>query len=176
MAASVLTRPTFTLADRLRIQQERSRDRDYKTLGRLTAVEFEGQRNIKGLSQGHADQSDFSRKQTQLWCSITLDWLSHKNAPIIAISRDHQDLLLPLGMRPLPPIPDPRWRPTNSATAHGVSGGWGQDSGQDHRSPGARLRRVPSDHRITGDARRWLRAHSRGCRSCRRHTHGVSDR
>lgn len=124
--STVLTRPTFTLADRLRIQSDRRRDRDYTIIGRLTSVVFEAQRDTRGLSQSrarykNADQqkamSDrpalqpFSEKQTVLWCSITLDWLSHKNAPVIAISRDRQDILLPLGLTPLPAIPDPRWTP-----------------------------------------------------------------
>lgn len=123
-APSILTKPTFTLADRLKIQQDRSRDRDYIVVGRLTSVLFEAQRNTAGLSQArrryaNSEQSKhvsdamapFSEKQTLLWCSITLDWLTHKNAPIIAVSRDRQDLLLPLGMTPLPDIPDPRWVP-----------------------------------------------------------------
>ncbi len=127
--AAVLTRPTFTLADRLKIQQERSRERDYITVGRLTNVLFEAQRDTSGLSQarrryasaeqerqfskdpGMAGMAPFSEKQTVLWCSVTLDWLTHKNAPIIAVSRDRQDLLLPLGMTPLPDLPDPRWVP-----------------------------------------------------------------
>jgi hypothetical protein len=125
-APAVLTRPTFTLADRLRIQQERSRDREYIAIGRLTTVVFEGERDIRGLSQARKRYSTpeqrkrassdpisepFSEKQTVLWCSITLDWLGHKDAPLIALSRDRQDLLLPNGLTPLPPIPDPRWVP-----------------------------------------------------------------
>ena len=123
-AAAVLTRPTFTLADRLRIQQERSRDRDYMPVGRLTAVVFEAQRDTRGLSQARPrwqnrqqekntpeHMAPFSEKQTVLWSSITLDWLSHKNAPLVAVSRDRQDLLLPNGLTPLPDIPDPRWTP-----------------------------------------------------------------
>src|SRR5437899_3268151 len=97
-AGAILTRASFKLADRLKIQQDRVRDREYTVIGRLTAVVFEGQRNIKGLSQSRAVRSDFSPMQTKLWCSITLDWLTHKNAPLIALSRDRQDLLLPLGM------------------------------------------------------------------------------
>jgi hypothetical protein len=124
MGAAVLTRPTFTLADRLKIQQERSRDRDYMIIGRLTSVHFEGQRDTSGLSQSkprwhNAEQSKhvpahmapFSEKQTMLWCSLSLDWLTNKNAPIIALSRDRQDLLLPNGMTALPDLPDPRWIP-----------------------------------------------------------------
>jgi hypothetical protein len=127
MSAAVLTRPTFTLADRLKIQQERARNRDYITIGRLTSVLFEAQRKITGLSQARPrwnnpeqakhvpdHMAPFSEKQTVLWCSITLDWLSHKNAPLIAISRDRQDILLPHGMTPLPDIPDPRWTPKHA--------------------------------------------------------------
>jgi len=123
-AAALLTKPTFTLADRLKIQQDRARDRDYIVIGRLTSVVFEAQRKLTGFSQSrpryHNSQQahlmqdqlkPFSESQTKLWASITLDWLTHKNAPVIALSRDRQDLLLPSGMPPLPDIPDPRWVP-----------------------------------------------------------------
>lgn len=122
--STVITKPTFTLADRLKIQQQRYRDKDYIVVGRLTTVIFEGQRDTAGLSQSRARYQNaaqagqvsdamapFSEKQTVLWASITLDWLTHKNAPLLAISRDQQDILLPQGMTPLPPIPDPRWVP-----------------------------------------------------------------
>jgi hypothetical protein len=112
MATAVLTKPTFTLADRLRIQQERSQQRDYIVAGKLTSLVFEGQRSITGLSQSKGLGLDsFSEKQRILWSSITLDWLNHKNAPVLAVSRDHRDLLLPNGLTPLPDIPDPRWLP-----------------------------------------------------------------
>ena len=126
VAAAVITKPTFTLADRLRIQCDRRRDRDYIIVGRLTSVVFEGQREISGFSQARsrwqnpqqakllADQPGLhpmSEQQTTLWASITLDWLTHKNAPVLAISKDRQDLLLPQGLTPLPAIPDPRWIP-----------------------------------------------------------------
>ena len=125
-SAAVITRPTFTLADRLRIQCDRRRDRDYIIVGRLTSVVFEGQREISGLSQARtpyfnsaqqkllADQpglQPMNDRQKALWASISLDWLTNKNAPVLAISRDRQDLLLPQGLTPLPPIPDPRWVP-----------------------------------------------------------------
>lgn len=126
-SAAVVTKPSFTLADRLRIQQQRSHDKDYVVIGRLTTVVFEAQRNQSGFSQSrprysNSDQAKytpdpmkpFSEKQTILWSSITLDWLSHKNAPVIAVSRDQQDLLLPSGMTPLPDIPDPRWMPKHA--------------------------------------------------------------
>lgn len=129
-AAAVLTRPTFTLADRLKIQQETVRNKKYIVIGRLTSVVFEAQRDTRGLSGsrprwhnreqiGRTPEAlaPFSEKQTVLWSSISLDWLTHKNAPAIAVSMDRQDLLLPFGMTPLPPIPDPRWTPSHALQA-----------------------------------------------------------
>lgn len=123
-AAAVITKPVFTLADRLKIQQSASRSKGYIVIGRLTSVVFEAQRSTTGLSQSKpryqnshqahmvADaMKPFSQKQAELWAGITLDWLSHKNAPVLAVSRDQRDLLLPFGMPPLPDIPDPRWAP-----------------------------------------------------------------
>lgn len=124
--SSLITKPTFTLADRLKIQLEKIRNRDYTLIGRLTTVVFEAQRDIRGLSSARARYTNqdqikqfadrpalqpFSEKQTVLWCSTTLDWLTNKQSPLLAISRDRQDILLPLGMAPLPNIPDPRWVP-----------------------------------------------------------------
>jgi len=135
--ASIITRPTFTLADRLKIQQERIRNRDYIIMGRLMAVVFEAQRDISGLSQSRPRYSNsaqatlmtdamkpFSEKQTVLWQSTTLDWLSHKNGPVLARSKDRRDLLLPQGLTPLPAIPDPRWVPLHALAScpKGASG------------------------------------------------------
>lgn len=126
---SVLTKPTFTAADRIKIQMQTIRDKNYIVVGRLTSVVFEAQRQTTGLSQSRARyhsaeqarqminqpaMQPFSEKQTVLWSSITLDWLTHKNAPVLAISRDRQDILLPMGMAPLPDIPDPRWTPKSA--------------------------------------------------------------
>jgi hypothetical protein len=123
-SAAVFIKPGFTLADRIKIQQSTARDKNYIVIGRLTSVVFEAQRSTAGLSQSRArwnnskqakelaDQPGlhpFSEMQAKLWASITLDLLTHKNAPVIAISRDQRDLLLPFGMTPLPKIPDPRW-------------------------------------------------------------------
>ena len=123
-SASVIVKPVFTLADRIKIQQETMRLKNYIVIGRLTSVVFEAQRSMNGFSQSRArwnnpnqakqlaDQPGlhpFSEAQVKLWASITLDWLTHKNAPVIAVSRDQRDLLLPFGMTPLPAIPDPRW-------------------------------------------------------------------
>jgi hypothetical protein len=124
MAASVIVKPTFTLADRIKIQQETMRQKGYIVIGRLTSIVFEAQRSLKGYSQSRARWNNskqakelenqpglhpFSEAQAKIWASITLDWLTHKNAPVVAVSRDQRDLLLPFGMPPLPDIPDPRW-------------------------------------------------------------------
>ena len=124
MSTTIITKPTFTLADRLKIQQQHCRDKNYITIGRLTSVLFEAQRDTSGFSQSRKRYANpeqaqytsdamapFSEKQAILWASVSLDWLTHKNAPLIAISRDRKDLLLPWGMTPLPDIPDPRWVP-----------------------------------------------------------------
>jgi hypothetical protein len=121
-SAAVFIKPRFSLADRIKIQQSTSRDKNYIVIGRLTSVVFEAQRSTAGLSQSrpryaNSEQAHlvsdamkpFSQRQAELWASITLDWLTHKNAPIVAVSRDQRDLLLPFGMPPLPKIPDPRW-------------------------------------------------------------------
>lgn len=133
-APVIVTKPTFRLADRMKIQDEAIRDRRYTLIGRLTSVLFEGQRKLKGFSQGRprwqtpeqgnirnwpsAQSRDlaapFSKEQLILWSSVTLDWLTNKNAPQIAISNDRMDLLLPFGLTPLPAIPDPRWTPRHA--------------------------------------------------------------
>lgn len=108
-APSIITKPTFTLTDRIRIQQERIQNRDYTRIGKLTCVVWEAQRSTAGSSQANPLPNTFSKWQRKTWASMTLDWLTHKNAPILAISRDRNDLLLPLRMPALPDIPDPRW-------------------------------------------------------------------
>lgn len=126
MATTLITKPTFTLIERLRIQQQRIREKDYIPIGRLTAVLFEAQRDISGFSQSRPRYVNampgtlpdalkpFSEKQNVLWQSTTLDWLDYKRSPLIAQSRDHKDLLLPHGLTPLPDIPDPRWVPAHA--------------------------------------------------------------
>lgn len=142
-AAPALFAPTsFSIQDRLKIQSQMIRDKNYVIIGRLTAIHWEAQRDIRGLSQsrarfGHPDgpkaledavrnrlmtsrQADamkpFSEKQTQLWASTTLDWLDGKRGPLIARSRDRKDFLLPEGLKPLPDIPDPRWVPGHAVS------------------------------------------------------------
>lgn len=126
-AASLVTKPTFTLADRLRIQQTSVTAKDYQIIGTLTDVVFEGQRDTRGLSgsrarYANANQANlvtdglkpFSERQARLWSSISLTWLSHKQGPMLALSRDRRDLLFPQGWVRLPAIPDPTWVPKSA--------------------------------------------------------------
>jgi len=131
-AANVIVPSAFRLADRIKIQQETVRTKNYIVVGRLTNLLFEAQRSTAGYSQSQArwankrqaaelrDQPGlhpFSESQAVLWAGITLDWLGYKDAPVLAISRDQQDLLLPFGLTPLPKIPDPRWVPAHAQHA-----------------------------------------------------------
>ena len=77
-SAAVITKPTFTLTDRIRIQQERIRNREYLQIGKLTCVVWEGQRSTVGMSQSKSPGLDaFSKWQRKTWCSMTLDWISY---------------------------------------------------------------------------------------------------
>lgn len=109
-APAVIVKGGITLTDRIKIQQQRIRDREYTRIGKLTSVVWEGQRSTVGMSQDRGAASDvFGKWKRKTWCSLTLDWLTHTNAPILAISRDRNDLLLPFKLTRLPDIPDPRW-------------------------------------------------------------------
>lgn len=137
----IITKPTFILADRLALQQKRGNAGEYRRIGRLTTVVLERQLSTKGMSQhtkpiaGLADSMQpFSRWQANAWAQMTLDWLSYKNAPMLAISHDRNDLLLPFALPPLPDIPDPL----------GIS----KDSGP--------VKRIPQD--LESRAYGWLKA------------------
>jgi hypothetical protein len=119
----------FRLADKLRIQQERIRNREYQNFAILTTIVIERQLPTAGISQSRPRwqsleqekifsqgkqsgvMAPFSEWQAATWVNLTLDWLTHRNGPKIAISRDKNDLLLPQGLTPLPSIPDPLWIP-----------------------------------------------------------------
>jgi hypothetical protein len=117
-SAAIVTGSSLTLTDRIKIQEKRIRDRDYVQIGKLTTVVWEGQRSTVGMSQDKGPGGDaFGKWKRKTWASVTLDWLTHRNAPIIAISRDRHDLLLPFKLDPLPDIPDPRWGGFQSAPA-----------------------------------------------------------
>ena len=112
-SASLVTGNPFTLTDRIRIQDDHIRRGTYTKIGKLTCVVWEGQRSASGFSQskdlGSGAVTGFGQWKRKAWASCTLDWLSHRNAPILAVSGDRNDLLLPFRMDRLPDIPDPRW-------------------------------------------------------------------
>jgi hypothetical protein len=132
MATAIITKPTFTLADRMKIQRDRVADRQYKNIGFLTTVVQERQMSTRGMSQsrsfdrcsnptemrklasqGMVDEAmlPLSSWQMRAWALLTLDWLHWRKAPLLAISSDRNDLLLPFGLTPLPDIPDPDFVP-----------------------------------------------------------------
>jgi hypothetical protein len=137
-SATVLTRSTFTLTDKLRIQRQRIHDREYVKFATLTTIVIERQLPTKGISQSkprwqnpqqermHRESAQmtgtanfdapFSDWQATNWALLTLEWLSHKNGSLLAISRDKNDLLLPRGLAALPKIPDPLWTPAKGGT------------------------------------------------------------
>lgn len=130
IAPSVVANPSFTVADRIKIQQQTIREKAYISIGRLLSVIFEGPRDISGLSQSRPRYKEarqaafisdamkpFSETQAKLFASISLDFLTYKQGPLIAISRDKKDLLLPHGLGALPKIPDPRWTPDHAFAA-----------------------------------------------------------
>jgi hypothetical protein len=117
VAPGIITNSTFTLTDRIRIQQEHIRTRNYTQIGKLTCIVWEGQKSTRGFSQENDVSDAFGKWKRKTWASCTLDWLNHRNAPIIAVSRDRNDLLLPFRMDRLPDIPDPRWKGFTTAPA-----------------------------------------------------------
>lgn len=120
-SAHIITGSPISLTDRLRIQQECIRQGNYTKIGKLTSVVWEGQKSSAGMSQendiGRGIMAGFGKWKRTAWASCTLDWLNHINAPILAVSRDRNDLLLPFKMNALPPIPDPRWNGFATAPA-----------------------------------------------------------
>lgn len=126
-SAAIITQPTFTLADRMEIQRKRVRNLEYVNIGKLTTIVQERQISTSGISQSkprwsnpeqariHARDKNFdapfSEWQAKTWVNLTLEWLHHAKGPLLAISKDRNDLLLPFGLTPLPNIPDPLWIP-----------------------------------------------------------------
>lgn len=139
-APAIFTGNNFRIVDRLKIQAEKIRQRDYIVFGRVTAIHWAAQRDTSGLSQSRPRYTDsgqvgiiedavarrmlssaqadaikpFSEKQNVLWQSTTLDWLDSKRGPVIARSKDKRDWLLPGGLSPLPPIPHPHFVPKHA--------------------------------------------------------------
>jgi hypothetical protein len=126
-SAAVITRSTFTASERMKLQLEKIRDQKYRKIGKLTTIVIERQMPTAGMSQSkprwsnpeqakiHARDGNFdvpfSEWQLNAWVNMTLDYLHPSNGPVLAISDDRNDLLLPFGLAPLPKIPDPFWVP-----------------------------------------------------------------
>lgn len=122
-APNIITRPSLTVADTMKLQREIIRARRYVQLGWLLTVKLERQLRVAGLSQTDETQrkpagmpqeswntmKPFTRAETEAWTLTTLDFLHQDKAPVIARSIDTGELLFPQGFRPLPDIPDPRF-------------------------------------------------------------------
>src|SRR6266478_4405993 len=103
-APAIITRNTFTLTDKLKIQQQRIRDKQYVRVGPLTTIVIERQLPTAGISQSkprwqnreqekifNRDKNfaaPFSQWQMENWVLLTLDWLTHTKAPQLAVSAD----------------------------------------------------------------------------------------
>jgi hypothetical protein len=86
----------FEFSSVQQIQEQRIRTQEYKPLGRVVWISMELQLDhqpsmAEKFFQGRFDFQD--------------------QGPLVAISKDFADLLLPDGVRPLPDIPDPTWVP-----------------------------------------------------------------
>lgn len=101
---------TFSVDEVFKIQRERIRTQDYSALGRLVQIGLELQLDhpptkAEQLTRGRLD-------------------LMH-NGPLLAMSNDHADLLLPDGVPlELPDIPDPVWVPKVPTQEVIESPGW----------------------------------------------------
>jgi hypothetical protein len=86
----------FSSADVLRIQEERIKESKYKRLGRVVWISMEL-------------QLDHKPTPAEVLTMGRFDW--QDSGPLLAMSLDHADILLPDGISPLPNIPDPLWVP-----------------------------------------------------------------
>ncbi len=92
----MLTKAGIDYGQRLEIQRGRIRRMEYTTIGMLAVIVFD------------ADQGAMTPEEERITLGRRIDLMGQK-VPI-ALSPDHEDLLLPAGLpRQLPQIPDPRW-------------------------------------------------------------------
>lgn len=125
MSLALISKTAWSASERMQLQRDRIRERQYTKIGKLTTILLERQMSTAGMSQSRPRYSSphikpewvsrgmepFSEWQASAWVLLTLDWLHHRHAPTLAISSDRNDLLLPRGLAPLPNIPDPLWVP-----------------------------------------------------------------
>ncbi len=86
----------FDFASVQQIQETRIRTMDYKGLGRVVWISMEL-------------QLDHKPSPAEVFFQGRFDF--QNQGPLLAISKDFGDLLLPDGIVPLPDIPDPTWAP-----------------------------------------------------------------
>lgn len=86
----------FDFSSVQQIQETRIRTQDYKPLGRVVWISMELQLDHVPTIAEKFFQGRFDFQN---------------EGPLLAISKDFGDLLLPDGIRPLPEIPDPTWQP-----------------------------------------------------------------
>lgn len=89
---------TFPFTKVVEIQTGRIQTQDYKPLGRIVWISMELQ-----FPDGH--------RPTLKEKLIDARFDFQDVGPLLAMSHDHADLLLPSGIVPLPKIPDPTWIP-----------------------------------------------------------------
>lgn len=103
----------FDFAARKEIQDQRIRTQEFTPLGRIVWVSMELQLDHQPTKKEQYFQGRF-------------DW--QNNGPLLAISKDHADLLLPGGVTPLPDIPDPTWAPRTATQAEIENPKWKPDT------------------------------------------------
>lgn len=86
----------FDFANVQQIQETRIRTQDYKPLGRVVWISMEL-------------QLDHKPSVAEMFFQGRFDF--QNQGPLLAMSKDFADLLLPDGIVPLPDIPDPAWVP-----------------------------------------------------------------
>jgi hypothetical protein len=111
-APAVVTRPTFLVAERIRIAREAIRQHRYIPMGKVLSI-------VIGASKGAAVPDPETMRvgdSLSKRIPLALDWLGlMHNPPVLAYSEDNVDLLLPGGVSKLPDAPDPRHIPRSAA-------------------------------------------------------------
>jgi hypothetical protein len=124
----------------LKIHRERSRTQEYITLGRVVWICLE-----VTLPEG----TKVSPRDRLLLGK--LDYMN--SGPLLAVSKDHQDLLLPYGALPFPDVPDPLWEKPMPTAAQLADPNW--------RAPQAPMIRQSMTERAAGlyttdDKEQWV--------------------
>jgi len=102
---------TFPFSKVVELQTERLKLQEFKALGRVVWISME-------LQLPEHRQPTLKEKLLD----ARFDF--QDQGPLLAISHDHADLLLPSGVVPLPQIPDPTWIPPVPRQEEIESKGW----------------------------------------------------